>query len=68
MKKYIYIPGADNEEFWNFFRYLKEKGEKIGFRWSGPYAVTTYLNENGELWEVWDDIDNGIAYSIERIF
>lgn len=68
MKKYIYIPGADNTEFWNFSHYLKERGEKIGFRWSGPYAVTTYLNENGELWEKWDDVDNGTPYSIERVF
>lgn len=65
MKKYIYIPGADNTEFWNFSHLLKEK---VGFRWSGPYAVTTYLNENGELWEKWDDADNGVPYSIERIF
>lgn len=68
MKKYIYVSGADNTEFWNFSNLLKEKGENVGFRWSGAYAVTTYLNENGELWEKWEDADNGIPYSIERIF
>lgn len=68
MKKYIYVPGADNTEFWNFSHLLKEKGKQIGFRWSGPYAVTTYVNENGELWEKWNNEDYGIPYSIERIF
>lgn len=68
MKKYFYISGADNTEFWNFFRLLKEEGENVNFRWSGPYAVTTHLNGKGELWEVWDDLDNGVPYSIKRIF
>ena len=67
MKKYICVHGADNTEFWNFSRFLREKGQKVSFRWSGPYAVTTYLTENGELWEKWDDEDYGVPYSIERI-
>lgn len=67
MEKYYYISGADNAEFWRFSQYLTKKGENIGFRWSGPYAVTTYKIPSGTVWEIWDDADNGIPYSIERI-
>lgn len=68
MKKYIYISGTDNTDFLNFSHYLKERGKEIGFRWSGPYAVTTYKTPFNVIWEKWDDIDNGIPYSIERVF
>ena len=68
MKKYIYVSGANNIKFWGFFHLLKEKGENVGFRWEGAYGVVTYLYENGEVWEVWDDLDNGVPYSIERVF
>ena len=68
MKKYIYVSGADNTEFWNFSHYLEKRGKKISFRWSGPYAVTTYKIPFGATWEKWDDVDNGTPYSIERVF
>lgn len=68
MKKYIYVSGADNTEFWNFSQYLTKRGKKIGFRWSGAYAVTTYKTPFGVVWEKWDDTDNGTPYSIERVF
>ena len=66
MEKYFYISGAANTEFWRFSQYLTKEGKNIGFRWSGPYAVTTYKTPLG-TWEKWDDIDNGIPYSIECI-
>ena len=67
MEKYFYISGANNTDFRRFSQYLTKEGENIGFRWAGPYIVTTYRIPSGEIWEVWDDADNGIPYSIECI-
>lgn len=67
MEKYFYISGADNTEFWNFSQYLTKEGKNIGFRWAGPYIVTTYKIPSG-TWEKWDNADNGVPYSIERVF
>lgn len=68
MEKYYYISGTDNTDFWSFSQYLAKEGENIGSRWAGPYIVTTYKIPSGTVWEKWDDADNGIPYSIERIF
>lgn len=67
MEKYFFISGADNAEFWRFSQYLAKEGKSIGSRWAGPYIVTTYRTPSGEIWEVWDDADNGVPYSIERV-
>ena len=67
MKKYIYVPGADNTEFWVKLKKLRKADPKPAFRFEGSYDVSTY-NYNGEIWEVWDDADSGIPYSIERVF
>lgn len=67
MAKYIYVPGVNNSEFWKFNLYLEKFGKQISFRWSEPYAITTYVSPCGGQYEIWDNMDNSIPYSIEYI-
>lgn len=57
----------ENPNFYEYLRKIKEETFKKEGRWSGCYWVTTYTTKNGEIWELWEDLDYGVFYSLEKI-
>lgn len=57
----------DQEGFYDRLQDMKATAVSSSARWAGAYLVTTYILPNGEVWEYWNDMDYGIAYSLERV-
>lgn len=57
----------DQEGFYDRLRDIKATAVSSSARWAGAYLVTTYTLPDGEVWEYSDDMDYGVAYSLERI-
>jgi hypothetical protein len=64
--KMFYRLGQENKEFWALKEKLRPTMKHIPEKSNGWYD--TYEAElNGSKYEVVDDIENGISYSIEKL-
>lgn len=57
----------EDPNFYEVLKSIKAKAYKTESRWGGAYLITTYTLKNGEVWEYYDDLDYGVAYSLEKI-
>lgn len=61
-----YRIGAENKEYWDLFAKLRDSMEMIESESNGFYSIYS-ANYNGNNYKITEDIENGIAYSIEKL-
>jgi hypothetical protein len=61
-----YRVGAENKEYWDLFAKLKDSMEMIESESNGFYTVYS-ASYDGDNYKITEDIENGIAYSIEKL-
>lgn len=63
--KMFYRPGRDNTEYYNLLKALRNSNITYRSELSNGWFYTYHVELNGLKYEVKDDIENGIPYSIE---
>lgn len=62
-KKYVFIPGTENTEFWELLDILNKKAESKGGEWKGDFLVSRF-ELDGKTYIYWEDMEYGIPYEI----
>jgi len=65
--KMFYRLGQENTEYWQLLKELRSSNSNITYRseLSNNWFYTYHAELNGKKYEVVEDIENGIPYSIE---